>query len=133
MARTESRRPYFVMEYVQGLPLTRYCEENTLSIRERLDLFVMVCHGIQHAHQKGVIHRDIKPSNVLVTLYENKPVPKVIDFGLAKAIGDSLGDDALTEYGTILGTLDYMSPEQAEGNAGVDSAQRHLFSWGAAL
>ena len=83
---TETGRPYFVMELVHGVPITEYCDDNQLTPRERLELFVPVCQAIQHAHQKGIIHRDIKPSNVLVTLYDGKPVPKVIDFGVAKAI-----------------------------------------------
>src|SRR3954449_9780483 len=114
---TESGRPYFVMELVHGVPITRYCDDNRLTPRERLELFGPVCQAIQHAHQKGIIHRDVKPSNVLVTLYEGKPVPKVIDFGLAKATERTFGDESLTAYGTVLGTLDYMSPEQAEDQA----------------
>src|SRR6187455_2724228 len=82
---TESGRPYFVMELVHGVPITKYCDDNRLTTRQRLELFVPVCRAIQHAHQKGIIHRDIKPSNVMVTLYDGKPVPKVIDFGVAKA------------------------------------------------
>jgi serine/threonine protein kinase len=103
------------MELVKGVPITRYCDELHLSLRERLELFVPVCQAIQHAHQKSIIHRDIKPSNVLVAVQDGKPVPKVIDFGLAKALHQRLTDQSLyTEIGQVLGTLEYMSPEQAE-------------------
>ncbi len=89
---TENGRPYFVMELVKGVPITRYCDERRLTPRERLELFIPVCQAVQHAHQKGIIHRDLKPSNVLVALYDGKPVPKVIDFGVAKATGPKLTD-----------------------------------------
>jgi serine/threonine protein kinase/tetratricopeptide (TPR) repeat protein len=112
---TAHGRPYFVMELIKGVPITRYCDELHLPIRERLALFVPVCQAIQHAHQKGVIHRDIKPSNVLVCIQDGKPVPKVIDFGVAKALHQKLADQSIyTEIGQIIGTLEYMSPEQAE-------------------
>jgi serine/threonine protein kinase/tetratricopeptide (TPR) repeat protein len=111
---TESGRPFFVMEYVQGVPLTRYCDDARLTIAERLALFVQVCQAVQHAHTKGVIHRDLKPSNILVCLSDGRPVPKVIDFGLAKAINQPLTDRTLqTVHGVMLGTPLYMSPEQA--------------------
>src|SRR5262249_30354020 len=111
---TANGRPYFVMELVKGQPITEYCDKNRLSTPERLELFVAVCNAIQHAHQKGVIHRDIKPTNVLVALYDGKPVPKVIDFGVVKAIGDPLTDKTLfTRHGQVVGTFEYMSPEQA--------------------
>jgi len=111
---TAGGRPYFVMELVKGQPITEFCDKNRLTPRERLELFVPVCHAIQHAHQKGVIHRDIKPTNVLVALYDGKPVPKVIDFGVAKAVGDPLTDKTLfTRHGQVVGTFEYMSPEQA--------------------
>jgi serine/threonine protein kinase len=114
---TDAGRPYFVMDLVKGVPITRYCDEHHLTPRQRLELFLPVCQAIQHAHQKGIIHRDIKPSNVLVALYDGKPVPKVIDFGVAKAAGHSLTDKTLvTGFGAIVGTLEYMSPEQAEVN-----------------
>src|SRR5262245_56657064 len=110
-------RPYFVMELVKGVPITKYCDEQRLTPRERLELFLPVCQAIQHAHQKGIIHRDIKPSNVLVAPYDGKPVIKVIDFGVAKATGQRLTEKTLfTEFGALIGTLDYMSPEQAELN-----------------
>jgi serine/threonine protein kinase len=110
-----SGRPYFVMELVKGLPITRYCDELHLSLRERLQLFVPVCQAVQHAHQKGIIHRDLKPSNVLVCIQDGKPVPKVIDFGVAKALHQRLTDESMyTEIGQVVGTLEYMSPEQAE-------------------
>ncbi len=120
---TENGRPYFVMELVNGVTITKYCDEKHLTPRQRLELFVPVCHAIQHAHQKGIIHRDIKPSNVMITLYDGKPVPKVIDFGVAKATEQKLTDRTLfTQYGTVVGTLEYMSPEQAEISAmGVDT------------
>jgi eukaryotic-like serine/threonine-protein kinase len=120
---TESGRPYFVMELVHGVPITHYCDANQLTPRERLELFVPVCQAIQHAHQKGIIHRDIKPSNVLVTMYDDRPVPKVIDFGVAKAIEQRLTERTLfTQFGVLVGTFEYMSPEQAEMNAfGVDT------------
>jgi serine/threonine protein kinase len=120
---TESGRPYFVMELVHGVPITTYCDENKLTPRERLELFVPICQAIQHAHQKGIIHRDIKPSNILVTMYDDKPVPKVIDFGVAKAVEQRLTEKTLfTQYGALVGTFEYMSPEQAEMNAfGVDT------------
>jgi WD40 repeat protein/serine/threonine protein kinase len=120
---TESHRPYFVMELVHGVPITQYCDTNKLSPRQRLELFVPVCYAIQHAHQKGVIHRDLKPSNVMVTLHDGQPVPKVIDFGVAKATEQRLTERTLfTQYGTIVGTLEYMAPEQAElSGLGVDT------------
>jgi len=112
---SEAGRPYFVMELVKGVPITKYCDEVQLPIRERLELFVPVCQAIQHAHQKGIIHRDIKPSNVLVCMQDGKPVAKVIDFGVAKAVNQRLTDESMyTEIGQIVGTLEYMSPEQAE-------------------
>ena len=112
---TDSGRPYFAMELVKGVPITEYCDRNRLTISERLELFIQVCRAIQHAHQKGIIHRDIKPSNVLVTLHDGKPVPKVIDFGVAKAVSARLTDKTIyTEHMQIVGTLLYMSPEQAE-------------------
>jgi eukaryotic-like serine/threonine-protein kinase len=120
---TEAGLPYFVMELVHGVPITKYCDDNQLTPRQRLELFVPVCQAIQHAHQKGIIHRDVKPSNVMVTLYDGKPVPKVIDFGVAKATEQKLTERTLfTQYGTMVGTLEYMSPEQAEMSAlGVDT------------
>jgi WD40 repeat protein/serine/threonine protein kinase len=114
---TPSGRPYFVMELVKGVPITEFCDQNHLPLRQRLELFIPVCQAVQHAHQKGIIHRDLKPSNVVVALYDGKPVPKVIDFGVAKAAGQSLTDKTLfTGFGAIIGTLEYMSPEQAEIN-----------------
>ncbi len=114
---TEQGHPYFVMEYVKGMPLTEYCDEVLLSVQERLKLFLPICQAVQHAHQKGVIHRDLKPSNVLICLYDGKPVPKVIDFGLAKAMHQSLTEQTLhTGHGLMIGTPLYMSPEQAENN-----------------
>ena len=112
---TDSGRPFFVMELVKGIPITQYCDEARLSPRQRLELFIPVCQAIQHAHQKGIIHRDVKPSNVLVTLVDGQPVPKVIDFGIAKATDQRLTEKSLfTELGSIVGTLEYMSPEQAD-------------------
>jgi eukaryotic-like serine/threonine-protein kinase len=131
---TESGLPYFVMELIHGIPITRYCDDNKLTPRERLELFVPVCQAIQHAHQKGIIHRDIKPSNVMVTLYDGKPVPKVIDFGVAKATEQKLTERTLfTQYGTMVGTLEYMSPEQAEMSAlGIDT-RSDIYSLGVLL
>ena len=112
---TESGRPYFVMEYVKGKSITRYCDEKKLGIEKRLELFRQVCEGIHHAHQKGIIHRDIKPSNILVSFQDDKTVPKIIDFGIAKAITQPLTEKtSYTELGQLLGTPEYMSPEQAE-------------------
>ncbi len=131
---TESGLPFFVMELVHGVPITQYCDDNHLTPRERLELFVPLCQAIQHAHQKGIIHRDIKPSNVMITLYDGKPVPKVIDFGVAKATEQKLVERTLfTQYGTVVGTLEYMSPEQAEMSAlGVDT-RSDIFSLGVLL
>ena len=112
---TGTGRPYFVMELVRGVRLTEYCDDQNLSTEARLELFIEICHAIQHAHQKGIIHRDIKPSNILVTLHDSRPVPKVIDFGIAKAMDQRLTDKTLfTEYQSFIGTPAYMSPEQAE-------------------
>jgi serine/threonine protein kinase len=126
--------PYFVMELVHGVPITQFCDDNQLTPRERLALFVPVCQAIQHAHQKGIIHRDIKPSNVLVTMYDDKPVPKVIDFGVAKAIEQRLTEKTLfTQFGVLVGTFEYMSPEQAEMNSfGVDT-RSDIYSLGVLL
>jgi len=115
---TAEGRPYFVMEYVQGEPITTYCDRHRLSVPERLALFEQVCEGVQHAHQKGVIHRDLKPSNVLVTVVDDHVLPKIIDFGVAKAIAQPLTERTLfTELGVLIGTPEYMSPEQAEMGA----------------
>ena len=131
---TELGRPYFVMELVRGDPITEYCDRHNLGMRERLELFVQVCQAVQHAHQKGVIHRDLKPSNVLVTVADGKPIPKVIDFGIAKATASRLTDKTLfTEFRQLIGTPEYMSPEQAE-MSGVDIDTRSdIYSLGVLL
>ncbi len=132
---TETGRPYFVMELVRGIKFTEYCDQNKLSTRERLDLFIKVCHAIQHAHQKGIIHRDIKPSNILVTLHDGVPVPKVIDFGIAKAtVGQTLTEKTVyTQLQQFIGTPAYMSPEQAE-MSGLDIDTRSdIYSLGVLL
>ncbi len=131
---TETGRPYFVMELVRGISITEYCDQNNLSTRERLELFIEVCQAIQHAHQKGVIHRDLKPSNVLVTLHDGRPVPKVIDFGIAKAMHGRLTEKTLfTEFRQFIGTPAYMSPEQAE-MSGLDIDTRtDIYSLGVLL
>ena len=131
---TETGRPYFVMELVDGIKITKYCDDNHLAIVERLNLFVQVCQAIQHAHQKGVLHRDIKPSNILVTLHDGVPVPKVIDFGIAKSIEGRLTDEtACTLDGQLIGTPAYMSPEQAEmRNLDVDT-RSDIYSLGVLL
>ena len=132
---TETGRPFFVMELVRGTRITDYCDANSLSTRQRLDLFVEVCHAIQHAHQKGLIHRDIKPSNILVTLRDGVPVPKVIDFGIAKATSDQLLTDktVFTDFRQFIGTPAYMSPEQAEmSELGVDT-RSDIYSLGILL
>jgi serine/threonine protein kinase len=117
---TESGRPYFVMELVKGCPITDYCDQNCLTPRQRLSLFLDVCAAVQHAHQKGVIHRDLKPSNILVAVHDVTPVVKVIDFGIAKATGGRLTEHTLfTQFAQMVGTPLYMSPEQA-GHSGLD-------------
>ena len=126
--------PYFVMELVKGVPITEYCDAHKLTPRQRLELFVPVCQAIQHAHMKGVIHRDIKPSNVLIALYDDKPVPKVIDFGVAKATGASLTDHSLvTGHGAVVGTPEYMSPEQASFNNLDIDTRSDVYSLGVLL
>jgi eukaryotic-like serine/threonine-protein kinase len=126
--------PYFVMDLVKGVPITQFCDEAKLSPRERIDLFVPVCQAIQHAHQKGIIHRDVKPSNVMVTLHDGKPVPKIIDFGVAKATDQRLTERTLfTEYGAIIGTPEYMSPEQAEHSSLDVDTRTDIFSLGVLL
>jgi WD40 repeat protein len=131
---TDRGLPYFVMELVKGVPITAYCDERHLTCEERLGLFVQVCQAVQHAHQKGIIHRDIKPSNVLVCLYDGKPVPKVIDFGVAKATGPKLTDRTLfTQVGAVVGTLQYMSPEQAEVNQLDVDTRSDVYSLGVLL
>jgi serine/threonine protein kinase/WD40 repeat protein len=113
-------RPFFAMELVNGLPLTQFCDEARLETRQRLEIFQQICFAVQHAHQKGIIHRDLKPANILITLVDGRPVPKVIDFGVAKALGGNLNDDSLiTRFGAVIGTLEYMAPEQA-GYSGID-------------
>jgi serine/threonine protein kinase/tetratricopeptide (TPR) repeat protein len=127
-------RPYFVMELVKGVPITRYCDDQRLTPRERLELFIPVCQAVQHAHQKGVIHRDLKPSNVMIARYDGNPVPKVIDFGVAKAIGSKLTERTLfTEFGSVVGTLEYMSPEQAELNQLDVDTRSDIYSLGVLL
>lgn len=130
---TESGNPYFAMELVDGVPLNRYCDNNQIGMRERLELMIPVCRAIHHAHQKGIIHRDLKHSNVLVTTYDGQPVPKVIDFGLAKAFEtqNKLTEETIfTEYGRVVGTLQYMSPEQAELNSMDIDTRSDIYSLG---
>ena len=127
-------RPYFVMELVKGVPITEYCDTVHLTPKERLELFIPVCPAVQHAHQKGIIHRDIKPSNVLVAMQDGKPVPKVIDFGIAKAIDQRLTEQTLfTQHGAIIGTLEYMSPEQAEMSAMDVDTRTDVYALGVML
>ena len=131
---TATGRPYFVMELVKGVSITKFCDERRLSPRDRLALFIPVCQAVQHAHQKGIIHRDLKPSNVLIALYDGKPVPKVIDFGVAKATREKLTERTLfTGFGVILGTLEYMSPEQAELNQLDIDTRSDIYSLGVLL
>jgi eukaryotic-like serine/threonine-protein kinase len=131
---TPEGRPYFVMEYVAGIPITDYCDKHKLSPRQRLELFILVCEGVQHAHQKAIIHRDLKPSNILVTEVDGKPVPRIIDFGVAKATSQRLSAGTMyTRVGSIIGTLGYMSPEQAD-SAGEDIDTRtDVYSLGVVL
>jgi tetratricopeptide (TPR) repeat protein len=131
---TPTGRPYFVMELVRGIPITEYCDQNHVPVRERLDLFLSVCQAVQHAHQKGIIHRDLKPTNVLVTLHDDKAVVKVIDFGVAKATGQQLTDKTLfTNFVQMIGTPLYMSPEQAQ-MSGLDVDTRSdIYSLGVLL
>src|SRR5262245_47197625 len=131
---TNVGRSYFVMELVKGTPITKYCDEKHLSVRERLDLFGDVCRAVQHAHQKGIIHRDLKPSNILIAPFDGKPVVKVIDFGVAKATGQRLTDATLfTGFGNIVGTPEYMSPEQAETNNQDIDTRSDIYSLGVLL
>ena len=131
---TETGRPYFVMELVHGVPITEFCDKNKLPAKERLGLFVQVCQAIQSAHQKGIIHRDIKPSNVLVTLHHGEPMPKVIDFGIAKATNQKLTEKTLfTNYATMIGTPAYMSPEQAELTSMDVDTRSDVYSLGVLL
>jgi len=131
---TSEGRPYFVMEYVPGLPITEYCDKHCLTIVERLELFTQVCDGVQHAHQKAIIHRDLKPSNVLVIEQDNKAVPKIIDFGLAKATAQRLTDKSIfTELGMMLGTPAYMSPEQADPDEQNIDTRTDVYSLGVIL
>jgi serine/threonine protein kinase/tetratricopeptide (TPR) repeat protein len=131
---TGSGQPYFVMELVKGPSLLEYCRRRNTALRERIALFVQVCHAVQHAHQKGIIHRDLKPSNVLVALYDGRPVPKVIDFGLAKAMGPRLTDRTMfTAFGQVVGTFEYMSPEQAELNQLDVDTRSDVYSLGVLL
>ena len=131
---TEHGRPYFVMEYVDGIPLNTYCDENRLTVRERLELFVHVCEGVQHAHQKAIIHRDLKPSNVLVTVVDGQPVPKIIDFGVAKATDSTMFENTMTtSVGQLVGTPEYMSPEQADLDGGGIDTRTDVYALGVVL
>ena len=127
-------RPFFVMELVKGVPITKYCDEKQLPLRQRLELFLPVCEAVQHAHQKGIIHRDIKPTNVLVAEYDNRAVPKVIDFGVAKATAQKLTERTMfTEFGQVIGTVEYMSPEQAKLNQLDIDTRSDIYSLGVLL
>src|SRR5262249_16386356 len=131
---TPDHRPFFVMELVNGLPLTRFCDDAKLGIRQRLELFASICQAVQHAHHKGIVHRDLKPANILVTIIDGRGVPKIIDFGVAKAVSGRLTDESLsTQFGAVVGTLEYMAPEQA-GFSGHDIDTRaDIYSLGVIL
>ncbi len=131
---TEAGRPYFVMEYVRGLPITEYCDQHRLSIEERLVLFGQMCDALQHTHEKGVIHRDLKPSNILVTIQGVTPVPKIIDFGVARAMSQQMAERTLmTEEGQLVGTPEYMSPEQVRGSSEAIDVRSDVYSLGVLL
>ena len=126
--------PYFAMEYVPGIPITTYCDKHKLTMRERMELFIQVCEGVQHAHQKAIIHRDLKPSNILVCEVDGKPMPRIIDFGLAKATSQRLTDGSVyTRVGAVLGTLEYMSPEQADSGGEDIDTRTDVYSLGVVL
>src|SRR5580704_16727125 len=131
---TAEGRPYFVMEYVAGLPITLYCDSHKLDTRQRLELFISVCEGVQHAHQKAIIHRDLKPSNILVTEVDGKPVPRIIDFGIAKATSHRLNEKTVhTQVGALIGTLGYISPEQADSGGEDIDTRSDVYSLGVVL
>ena len=131
---TETGRPYFVMEYVRGTSIIKYCDERRLNIEQRLRLFEQVCEGIHHAHQKGIIHRDIKPSNIIVSVHGDKAVPKIIDFGIAKAITQPLTNTTfVTFHGQVLGTPEYMSPEQVDSATQDIDIRSDIYSLGVVL
>ena len=131
---TSQGAPYFVMEYVAGIPITTYCDDHQLSTRDRLQLFVRVCEGVQHAHQKAIIHRDLKPSNILVREVDGRAAPKIIDFGVAKAVTQKLTADTMfTRVGTMIGTPEYMSPEQARSSGEDIDTRTDVYSLGIVL
>lgn len=131
---TPDGQPYFVMEYVQGVPITQYCDQKRLTIAQRLELFIKVCEGVQHAHQKAIIHRDLKPANILVTEVDGKPGPRIIDFGIAKATGPEIGDETMmTRVGGFVGTPGYMSPEQADSTVQDVDTRTDVYSLGVVL
>ena len=131
---TPTGEPYFVMELVNGLPLTRFCDERKLPLTERLELFVPICQAVQHAHQKGIVHRDLKPANILVSMIDGQPVPKVIDFGVAKATAGKLTEETMsTGFGAVVGTLEYMSPEQAGWDGEDIDTRADIYSLGVIL
>ena len=131
---TDKGRPYFVMELIKGIPITRYCDDKNLTVHQRLRLFGSICQAVQHAHQKGIIHRDIKPSNILVAEYDGPAVPKIIDFGLAKALHQRLTDKTMfTQFGQMVGTLEYMSPEQSTVNQVEVDTRTDIYSLGVLL
>ena len=131
---TSTGQPFFVMELVDGLPLNKFCDEAKLPTKDRLALFVTICQAVQHAHQKGIVHRDLKPANILITIIDGRPVPKVIDFGVAKAMAGTLTDESMaTQFGSVVGTLEYMSPEQASFTGEDIDTRADIYSLGVIL